>query len=235
MRKAAMLIASGVLSLALLGACGGDDTPDATPTPSKPGPLEAIAQWVQENRNIGFVGDCADADRGQDIGKLCVTLAGERGTRQAYDMGPTFSEATALVLVEEQPDAWVVLSVSNRDPSVEVPGIDWPLQVGDAVVIIGVGENDCLRIREQPTQQGAQLHCMPDGSRAIVQEGPVEAETFTWWRIAGDGFSGWAAGRWLRLQDAIADLFQPGGAATPDADGGATPSADDGGDGDAEG
>jgi hypothetical protein len=212
-----MLIVSSVAAAALAGACGGDSEPEATPTPSKPGPLEAIAQWVQENRNIGFAGECADADRGEDVGKLCVAQAGERGTRRAYNMGPTFSEPTALVLVEEQADAWVVLSVSNRDPSAgEIPGIDWPLEVGDAVVIIGVGENDCLRIREQPTQMGTQLACMPDGTRAIVHEGPVEAETFTWWRIAGEGFNGWAAGRWLRLEDVIADLFAPQDA-TPEA------------------
>ena len=56
---------------------------------------------------------------------------------------------------------------------------------------------------------------MPDGTKAIVQEGPVEAETFTWWRIAGDGFNGWAAGAWLRLQDEIARVLQPTPAATP--------------------
>ena len=57
---------------------------------------------------------------------------------------------------------------------------------------------------------------MPDGTTAIVQEGPVDAETFTWWRIAGDGFNGWAAGTWLRLPEAIAQALQPATAtATP--------------------
>jgi hypothetical protein len=56
---------------------------------------------------------------------------------------------------------------------------------------------------------------MPDGTRAIVQEGPTEAETFTWWKIAGDGFNGWAANNWLRLEDAIAAALQPQATPTP--------------------
>ncbi len=84
-------------------------------------------------------------------------------------------------MVEQAQDGtWKVLSVDNRDPSVGgIPGIDWPLQAGDDVVVIGLGDTDCLRIREQPTQQGKQLNCVPDGTKAIVQEGPKDAETFT--------------------------------------------------------
>ncbi|MEX2246640.1 MAG: hypothetical protein WEC75_08125 [Dehalococcoidia bacterium] len=202
------------------GGGGGDKTPKATATPEKPGPVDAVATWVRENRNVAFVGDCGEATRGVDVGKLCVELAGDRGTRRAYYLGPVFSQPTALAIVEETPEGWVTLSVNNLDPSqTDVPGIDWPLEVGDRVVIIGVGEGDCLRVRDQPTQTGAQLNCMPDGTEAIVQEGPVEAETFTWWRISGDGFNGWAAGRWLRLPEAIAAALtpRPAGTATPEA------------------
>ncbi len=202
------LVCVGVLLVAACG--GGDDTPDATPTPELPGPEDALAVWVTENRNVAFIADCADAERGVDTGKLCAEQVGERGTRRAYALGPTFSDSTALALVEEGPEGWTVLSVTNRDPSAgNIPGIPWPLQTGDAVVVIGLGEGDCLSIRDQPTQQGARSICVPDGTRAIVQEGPVDAETITWWRIAGEGFSGWAAGTWLRLEDAIRDALQP--------------------------
>lgn len=208
------LVAGGVALVA--AACGGDSAPDATPTPSKPGPEDVLAQWVADNRNVGFVPRCDAADRGKDIGKLCATYIGERGTRRAYSLGPTFSEATALAILEEKAEGWSVLSVANRDPSApSIPGIPWPLQSGDAVLVIGLGEGDCLSIREQPTQAGKRQICVPDGTKAIVQEGPVEAETFTWWRIAGEGFNGWAAGTWLRLEDAIADALKPQASATP--------------------
>lgn len=211
--RIAPILALSLAALALSAAAcigGGGGGPKATPTPELPGPDDALGMWVSENRNVGFVFNCDDAQRGVDTGKLCARLVGERGTRQAYDLGPTFSDPTALAILEQAPEGWVVLSVENRDPSAPaVPGIDWPLTVGDAVVVIGLGEVDCLRIREQPTQLGKQLACMYDGTTAIVQEGPIDSETFTWWRIAGEGFNGWAAGAWLRLQDAIADALQP--------------------------
>ena len=216
-----------VLAFAALsaGACssGGAKTSQPTATPQPPGPEDVIGDWVRANRNVDYVGDCSAAKPGIDVGKLCVAEIGRRGTRRAYSLGPTFSEFTALAMVEQTPAGWTVLSVTNRDPSVaSVPGIAWPLQVGDQIVVVGLGQSDCLRIREQPTQQGKQLNCVPDGTKAIIQEGPTEAETFSWWRIAGDGFNGWAAGTWLRLPDAVAAaLGTPAAGDTPAAD--ATP------------
>ncbi len=208
--RAVSLLAILLTVLSAAACSGGSSEPKATPTPAEPSPIEVIGDWVRTNRNVDYVGDCSNAKPGVDVGKLCVTEAGSRGTRKAFFLGPTFSDNTALALVEHTPTGWTVLSVKNRDPNAG-PGtiIDWPLQVGDNVVVIGVGDSDCLRVREQPTQQGNQLSCLPDGTTAIVQEGPVDAETFTWWRIAGDGFNGWAAGTWLRLPEAIAQALQP--------------------------
>lgn len=214
-RRTGWLMPLLALALVLSGACvfGGDDgteEPEATATPAKPSPEDALGKWVADNRSVGFIPSCGDAQPGVDVGKLCATLVGERGPRRAYALGPTFSEPTALAFVEDSADGWVVLSVNNRDPSrPQVPGIDWPLVVGDAVVMIGLGEGECLRIREQPTQEAAQLDCRPDGTQAIIQEGPIEAETITWWRIAGEGFNGWAAGTWLRLPEAIQQALNP--------------------------
>jgi hypothetical protein len=213
----ALLLASVTTLAIVLAACGGgDDTPKATPTPERPGPEAVLGNWVAANRNVTFIPNCGDAKQGVDVGKLCATLVGERGTRRAFALGPTFSDPTALAILEEKPDGWEILSVTNQDPSQgAIPGIPWPLQPGDRVVVIGLGENDCLSIRKDPSQQGERLNCMPDGTRAIVQEGPTEAETFTWWKIAGDGFNGWAANNWLRLEDAIAAALQPQATATP--------------------
>jgi hypothetical protein len=199
------------MSMVIVGCSGGgDDAPDATATPALPGPEDAIAGWVDTNRSVGYVGDCSKANPGEDAGKLCSLQIGERGRRRAYTIGPTFSEPTALAIVEDTPQGWVIYTVENQDPSQQdVPGIDWPIEAGDRVIVIGLGENDCLSIREQPSQEAERTICMPDGTTAIVQEGPVDAEGFTWWRIAGEGFSGWAAGDWLRLEEAIRDALQP--------------------------
>ena len=207
-----LLLVAAFFALVLLAGCsgGGDDTPDATATPALPGPEDAIAEWVDKNRSVSYVGDCSKANPGEDAGKLCSQQIGERGRRRAYSIGPTFSEPTALAIVEDTAQGWTIFSVENQDPSEQqIPGIDWPIEAGDRVIVIGLGENDCLSIREQPTVEAARTICMPDGTTAIVQEGPVEADGFTWWRIAGEGFSGWGAGDWLRLEEAIRDALNP--------------------------
>ena len=194
----------------LVTGCGiGSSKPAPTPTPSIPGPEVIIGQWVRQNRNVDFIGLCQNARQGIDVGKLCVSEAGQRGTLRAYNLGPTFSDPTALAMVQQNPDGtWKLLSVKNIDPSAgNIPGIDWPLEAGDAVVVIGLDPTDCLNVREQPTQKAKAVICVPDGTKAIVQAGPTTAENYTWWQIAGDGFNGWAAGTWLRLQDAVASAY----------------------------
>lgn len=212
MSRRALLVTFMLATLAVVAAAcsSGSKTPAASPTPAQPGPIDAIREWVRQNRNVDFVGDCRDAKQGADVGKLCASETGSRGTRKAFALGPTFSDPTALALLEQAPEGWKILSVKNRDPSKgNVPGIDWPLQVGDQVIVIGLGEGDCLNMREQPSQAAKAVTCLIDGTKAIVQEGPTDADTFTWWRISVEGFTGWAAGAWLRLPDAIAAALNP--------------------------
>lgn len=211
-RTIALALAIPLFSLFLVGCnpLGGDDgpkTPEPTATPEPPAADEVIAQWIAENRNVDFVGDCGNAQEGIDVGKLCSTLVATRGRMRAYHIGPTFSEYTVEMLLEQTDEGWIVLRAETRNPNQEVPGIDWPLQMSDLVVFVGLGENDCLSIREQPSTQANRMICMADGTQAFVMEGPVEAEGFTWWRVAGEGFDGWAVSVYMRLPEAIQDLF----------------------------
>ena len=212
MRLHYYVLAGAIAAIVLSGCFGGggsdaDKTPDPTATPEVPGPEDVIAAWVRDNRSVEYAGDCADSQQGVDVGKICSSLAGTRGRVRAYTLGPTFSEYTSTMLMEEVVGSgWTVLSVANRDPNASVPGIEWPLQEGDRVIFIGLGE-ECLSIREQPTILANRTICMADGTEAIILEGPVEADGYTWWRVAGDGFNGWAVSVYMRLPEAIEQLF----------------------------
>lgn len=201
-------LALGSTACGAIGGGGGDKTPDPTATPPVPTAEDVIRDWVSENRNVDYVGDCEEAQPGVDVGKLCSTLVGQRGRNRAYHLGPTFSEYTTEMLMEETPEAgWNILSVMNRDLNAPVPGIDWPLEPGDGVVFIGLGETDCLNIREQPSVAAAATICMGDGATAVILDGPVDAEGYTWFQVAGEGFSGWAIETYMRLPEAIQQLF----------------------------
>jgi len=219
-RSLAIIAACGIAAT-LVACSGGSSTPKATPTPTTPGPVEVIAQWVHDNRNVDFIGECSSAKQGVDIGKLCVSVAGQRGTLRAYNLGPTFSDPTALAMLQQDKDGtWKVLSVTNRDPSAgDVPGIAWPLEIGDQVVVVGLAEGDCLNVRDTPSTKGKQIICVPQGTKAIIQDGPQQGENYTWWKLSGAqgdvGFAGWAADKWLRLPEAIAQALQPQASPTP--------------------
>ena len=216
--------ATSILTAAcFIGGGDGNKTPAPTPTPPLPTAEDVISGWARENRNVEYIGECSKAKEGVDVGKLCSTLVGQRGRDRAYAIGPTFSEYTATLLMEEDASAgWVVLTVTNRDPNEEVPGIDWPLAPGDRVLFIGLGPDDCLSIREQPSLQANRTICMPDGTEAIIQDDPLigpkglEVDGFTWWHVAGDGFDGYAVDVYMRLPEAIAGaLATPTPATTP--------------------
>ncbi|HEX5478241.1 MAG TPA: hypothetical protein VFY79_00825 [Dehalococcoidia bacterium] len=222
MRNRLLAFTTVVLTGAMLAAaCStGSNSPKATPTPQQPGAVDAIAGWVKQNRSIPFLGNCSSAKQGVDIGKLCITPAGQRGQTLAFTLGPTFSDPTATVMVQQQKDTtWKVLSVTNNDPNAgEVPGIAWPLEVGDRVVIVGL--DDCLSVRDTPSQTGKRTACIPLGTTGIIQDGPTQAETYTWWKIAGtdkagNDFNGWAVDKYMRLPDALIAVLHPG--ATPTA------------------
>ena len=51
-----------------------------------------------------------------------------------------------------------------------------------------------LNIREAASSESKQVGRFSPGSLVTVQEGPVEAEGYTWWRVqSGQGLSGWVA------------------------------------------
>jgi hypothetical protein len=203
------LAVSALTILALLslrcGDGGGSSAPDGTnvgptATASTP-PEEALRLYVQRRLGQGFVQECEDARRPDDVGKQCARYRGERNGLLAYELGPTFSEYTRLIILERAGGSWTIAHLENRDPSLpDVPGIPWPLEVGITAVVAGTG--DCLRVRSQPGTGSPQVDCIDDGETVTIVAGPVELDDLEWWQLEGYG---WAAGAWLRYPDEAAD------------------------------
>jgi len=76
---------------------------------------------------------------------------------------------------------------------VPAPALGGPaLAVGAEALVYGAG--DCLRFRASPSTSAEVLTCQLDGTRAVVAEGPVDADGQTWWRLEGFG---WGSAQYL--------------------------------------
>jgi hypothetical protein len=204
-RRAIAALALGTAAL-LLTACfgGGGGGPGITITPGPTAtatvveissPADAITSYMAEEGEE-YAGDCADTTVEEDTGKICTTLQEEKDGRQAYLAGPTFSEFNTWLFVERADGRW---SVSSTQPfhieAADVPGVPWPLSVGDTAVVTGTG--NCLNVREGPGLDAPTIDCLADGTEIVVAQGPLAADGFLWWRL--DGRAGWVASDWLRL------------------------------------
>lgn len=209
------------LALPLLAVCGlavvlavglacdfGDDSggPAASPSPEPTAtaagvvtPEDALERYVRNRWQQSFVANCDDASRPGDVGKRCARLRGERNGMLAFELGPTFSEYTQLIILSPAGDDWTLLRLEGRDTDEEpVPGIPWPLEVGATVIVAGTG--DCLRVRDRPGTLAPEITCLDDGNIVTIAEGPVDVDDREWWRLEGYG---WGASNWLRYPEDV--------------------------------
>lgn len=206
MRTLVMVMGAALAAAAFAVACGdngnsGPATPSTgTPVPNQTvtPPEEALRLFVQRRLNQGFVSDCDEAERPDDVGKQCARLRGERNGLLAYELGPTFAEYTRLLILQQTADGWTIARQETRDPDQPpVPGIPWPLEVGVSVVVAGTTP-DCLKIRQAPGLSETELDCIEDGTVVTTVGGPNETDEIEWWQLEG---LGWAAGNYLRYPE----------------------------------
>jgi hypothetical protein len=195
-----------LLALGALACGGGSDdkeepTPEPTAGPAGSGPAEqALARYVEQTLMKPFVEDCTKTDVARDVGKICSTFRGERGNQRAYIIGPTFSEPSQWVVLEDRGGGqWAVAgtTVLNADTAA-VPGIPWPLRTGVDLVVVGA--NPCVNVRVGPALNQQAVDCIRDGTRVRLTAGPTAADGINWWQV--EGRSGWVSGDFLRYPDA---------------------------------
>ncbi len=210
-----LVAVQALLGLALLAAaCSSDggakpgttvpngSTPGATASGATVSPAsaeDALGRYGQRVLSQGFVPNCQDEKRPDDVGKQCASKLGERGDLVAYALGPTFSfPPTRIMILKPEAGDWVLVSTSNLDPSKSAPGIPWPLVVVGAKVVVTGTAPDCLKIREGPGTASKEVDCIKDGTEVTIVAGPTDKDNIQWWQLQDHG---WAAGDYLRYPD----------------------------------
>ncbi|MGB2694107.1 MAG: hypothetical protein WBD55_02840 [Dehalococcoidia bacterium] len=201
-----LLCAGATLSLACGLVGGGDDsstatntTPNATAMPAIPAEA-ALERYVERRLLQGFVRNCDDAERPNDIAKQCARYRGTKDGLVAYALGPTFSPYTRLIILEPAGDTWSIVHLEVREPGdPPVPGIPWPLRIGATIVVAGT--DSCLQTRERPGLQAGSTACLENGTAATITQGPVDIDDHEWWFLEGYG---WSSSNWLRYPDEAA-------------------------------
>jgi hypothetical protein len=212
----ALAAAGGFVGVTKIGGGGGNGesgaeaTAQATGTPSETvSAEEALSAYITTQLKQQYAGDCTAALMPEGQG-LCSAARGERANRKAYLIGPSAYEYQLWVFLRKEGNVWKVESTQPVKPeTVNAPGAPWPLEKGAKVVVGGTGT--CLNVRVAPGIKEAAVDCIADGTEIILEDGPVEADGYQWWRPQGR--SGWVAGDWLRYVDETATPAP--GAATP--------------------
>jgi hypothetical protein len=204
----AIAAVGGFVGISMMGGDGGNEKDSAataqaqaTGTPSETVSAEqAVTDFITNQLKQQYAGDCTAALM-PEIKGLCSAARGERSNRKAYLIGPSSYEYQLWVFLRKEGSAWKVESTQPVKPeTVNAPGAPWPLEKGAKVVVGGTGT--CLNVRVAPGIKEAAVDCIADGTEIILEDGPVEADGYQWWRPQGR--SGWVAGDWLRYVDETA-------------------------------
>lgn len=201
---------AAALAIGCLGGGGGSEGGTPTPNASLPStpPEDVLRLYVDRRLFAGFVANCDDAKQPEDVGKQCARRVAERDGLLAYELGPTFSEYTRLIILKAVGDTWTIEHLEERNPNEPPPpGVPWPIEVGAQLVVAGTAP-DCLRIRDRAGLRGGEVACIDDGIAVTVVSGPVEVDGLEWWQLEAYG---WAAGTYLRYPDEAGATETPEG------------------------
>lgn len=197
-----------IAAVALVGRGGGDGGGEGggkqTPTPAEPTPDEsadaeaALTSYIQQKLNLEYAGDCTASILPKGEGKVCSDFKGERQGRRAYVVGPSSFEFNLWLFLRSDGGQWQVYATQPvKADTADLPGAPWPLERGAKVVVTGTGS--CLNVRVAAGTNEAAVDCLADGTEVTIDEGPVEADGFQWWRL--EDRSGWVAGDYLRYPE----------------------------------
>jgi len=111
-----------LLVAALFAAAAAMHARTALAAPS----AEDTVRLAVEARGDEYAGDCARTEAPRDIGRVCSRLVDERGGRQAFLVGRTFSEFNRWLFLEETRGGWRLVDEAPLDLADDTGDVPWP-------------------------------------------------------------------------------------------------------------
>ncbi len=97
------------------------------------------------------------------------------------------NELSGWVAEGDGTELWLSPDLGGTEPVART------IQVGDTV-LVAVGADGLLKVRSTAGLSGKVQHQVKDGVQLKVDEGPIEADGYRWWKLSGvNDISGWAA------------------------------------------
>jgi hypothetical protein len=165
-------------------------TPTFTPTPV-PGTVLAVGQparvvagqGLNVRKEAGVKGDKAGRYPPNAIVSVLEGPVDTDGYRW-WRVGN--NELAGWVAEGDGTELWLSPDLGGTQP------VERSIQLGDTVLVT-VGADGLLKVRSAAGLGGKVQHQVKDGVQLQVEEGPVEADGYRWWKLSGGGISGWAA------------------------------------------
>jgi hypothetical protein len=122
-------IAAIVMAVSLIAFRGGEAAAQTLPqmflsAAPVASPVAAVGEAVQTG-GASYAGDCSTTTPA-DIGADCSKFVASEGTLQAYMIGPTFSEFTDWVFVEQNQSGWIPVGSAAFHDTAGAQQVPWP-------------------------------------------------------------------------------------------------------------
>jgi len=166
-------------------------TPTFTPTPV-PGTVIAVGQSARVVAGQGLNVRKSASVTGDKAGRYApnailsvlegpVDVDGYRWWRVGNN------ELSGWVAEGDGTELWLSPDLGGTQP------VERTIQVGDNV-LVAVGADGLLKVRSVAGLSGKVQHQVKDGVQLKVDEGPVDADGYRWWKVSGSNdVGGWAA------------------------------------------
>ncbi len=113
---------------------------------------------------------------------FCIVKVGEGKNVVYYLAGPYQTDGSPYLFVGRQQDgSWKAVYFDNVSRALGSPGPNTRVKV--------IGAGDCLNVRDSASLSGKQLDCLKDGTRLLIDGGPVYQDGYVWFHLTGRGWS----------------------------------------------